>query len=362
MRHLRQRDFHAILEIVEELYSYRTPEECEIGMVRSLQRAIGCSSFHMSGINPGLRRARWSSSWRSGQPTFMTNIREVFERHMHEHPFLEHWDGGQTVFKPATLSDLVSRPSWHDTTLYNEVYRPFRIEHMLGVAVRVSRPSKMHVVAMRETTDFDDRDRHVLGLLVPHIEAGYRYAEAFGDLEAQLAALLQGLETDGSAVIQLGPDRRIRQMSAHARDLLAAHFGAPRADRGALPAPVDDWLRRLGFTASGSVAPLRPLVTEREGRRLTIEILRSHGGLFLLLNERKLRIAPADIVSLGLSPRETEVLAWLAHGKSNAEIAGILGLSPATIKHCLERVYGKLDVGTRAAATAVAVAAAGMRG
>ena len=62
MRHLRQRDFHAILEIVEELYSYRTPEECEIGMVRSLQRAIGCSSFHMSGINPGLRRARWSSS------------------------------------------------------------------------------------------------------------------------------------------------------------------------------------------------------------------------------------------------------------------------------------------------------------
>ena len=32
MRHLRQRDFHAILEIVEELYSYQAPEECEIGM------------------------------------------------------------------------------------------------------------------------------------------------------------------------------------------------------------------------------------------------------------------------------------------------------------------------------------------
>jgi len=28
MSRLRQRDFHAILEIVEELYSYRTPEEC----------------------------------------------------------------------------------------------------------------------------------------------------------------------------------------------------------------------------------------------------------------------------------------------------------------------------------------------
>jgi DNA-binding CsgD family transcriptional regulator len=231
---------------------------------------------------------------------------------------------------------------------------------MLGIAVRVSRPNKMHVVAMRETIDFDDRDRHVLGLLGPHLEAGYRYAEAVSDLKAQLATLLQGLETDGSAAILLGPDRGIRQMSPRARDLLAAYFRW--TDRRALPAPVDDWLRRQGLTADASVAPLRPLVTERDGRRLTIQLLRSHGGPFLLLSERKLRIAPADIASLGLSPRETEVLAWLAHGKSNAEIAGILGLSPATIKHCLERVYGKLDVGTRAAATALAVAAAGMHG
>ena len=28
MRHLRQRDFHAILEIIEELYSYQAPEQC----------------------------------------------------------------------------------------------------------------------------------------------------------------------------------------------------------------------------------------------------------------------------------------------------------------------------------------------
>jgi DNA-binding CsgD family transcriptional regulator len=360
MSRLRQRDFHAILEIVEELYSYQAPEECEIGMVRSLQRVIGCDSFHMSGIDSSLRRARWSSSWTSGQTTRMPNVREVFERHMHEHPFLEHWTPDQAVAKAAALSDLVSRPSWRNTALYNEIYRPFRIEHMLGVAVRVSRPCKLHVVAMRETIDFDDRDRRVLDLLAPHLEAAYRNAEAVSDLKSQLATLLQGLETNGRAAIQVGPDRRIRQMSARARDLLTVYFRW--SDRSALPAPVDDWLRRQGLTVNASVVPLRPFVAERDGRRLTIQILRDRGGPFLLLSERKLRIAPADIASLGLSPRETEVLAWLAHGKSNAEIAGILGLSPATIKHCLERVYGKLDVGTRAAATAVAVAAAGMHG
>jgi DNA-binding CsgD family transcriptional regulator len=358
MRHLRRRDIHAILEIVEELYSYQAPEECEVGMVRSLQRVIGCDSFHMSGIEPNLRRARWSSSWASGQTTFMPNVKEIFERHMHEHPFLEHWDSGQAAFKPATLSDLVSRPSWRETALYNEIYRPFRIENMLGVAVRVSRPSKIHVVAMRGTTDFDERDRRALGFLAPHLEAAYRYAETVSDLKAQLASLLQGLEVDGSAAIHVGRDRRIRHMSPHAQDMLIAYFHW--SDRSRLPAPIDDWLRRQGPSTDALLAPLRPLVVERDGRRLTIQILRSHGGPFLLLSERKLRIAPGDIASLGLTPRETEVLAWLAHGKSNAEIAAILGLSPATIKHCLERVYGKLDVGTRAAATAIAVAAARM--
>ena len=357
MKQLHQRDLHAVLEIVEELHSYRTPEECEIGMVRSLQRVIGCDSFHMSSIDPARRRARWSSSWSSGQTTFMANVREVFERHMHEHPFLEHWDHGRVALKPATLSDLVDQRSWHNTAIYNEIYRPFHIEHMLGIAVRVSSPRKMHVVAMRGTVDFNDRDRRALDLLAPHLEAAYRYAEVASDLKAQLATLLQGLEVDGSAAIHVSRDRRIRHMSPRAQDLLLAYFHW--TDRRMLPVPIDDWLRRQGTSTDALLAPLRPLVVEREGRRLTVQVLRSHGGPFLLLSERKLHISPADIASLGLSPRETEVLAWLAHGKSNAEIADILGLSPATIKHCLERVYGKLDVGTRAAATAVAVAAAG---
>jgi DNA-binding CsgD family transcriptional regulator len=67
----------------------------------------------------------------------------------------------------------------------------------------------------------------------------------------------------------------------------------------------------------------------------------------------------SSAASLSLSPRESEVLAWLAGGKTNRAIAEILGLSPIAIKHCVERIYGKLDVRTRAAATAIAIAAAG---
>lgn len=52
----------------------------------------------------------------------------------------------------------------------------------------------------------------------------------------------------------------------------------------------------------------------------------------------------------GLSPREAEVLAWVANGKTNAEIGTILRISSRTVGKHLERIYQKLGVETRMAA------------
>jgi len=54
---------------------------------------------------------------------------------------------------------------------------------------------------------------------------------------------------------------------------------------------------------------------------------------------------------LGLTVRELEVLALLARGLRNREIAERLVVSPKTVGHHVEHVYGKLGVSTRAAAT-----------
>jgi DNA-binding CsgD family transcriptional regulator len=51
-----------------------------------------------------------------------------------------------------------------------------------------------------------------------------------------------------------------------------------------------------------------------------------------------------------LSAREREVLEWVAAGKTNAEIAIILGVSPHTIKHHVSRILEKLGVENRMAA------------
>jgi DNA-binding CsgD family transcriptional regulator len=45
-----------------------------------------------------------------------------------------------------------------------------------------------------------------------------------------------------------------------------------------------------------------------------------------------------------LTARETEVLRWVARGKSNAVIAGIIGVSPHTVDAYLRRIYLKLGV------------------
>ena len=55
-----------------------------------------------------------------------------------------------------------------------------------------------------------------------------------------------------------------------------------------------------------------------------------------------------------LTARETEVLSWLAKGKTNRDIADILGMSHRTVNKHLEHIFQKLGVETRSAATAIA--------
>ncbi|MGJ7501540.1 response regulator transcription factor [Variovorax sp. ZT5P49] len=58
----------------------------------------------------------------------------------------------------------------------------------------------------------------------------------------------------------------------------------------------------------------------------------------------------------GLTPREGDVMHWLSCGKTDAEIAALLEISPRTVHKHLEHVYVKLGVETRTAAVMRALA------
>jgi DNA-binding NarL/FixJ family response regulator len=58
-----------------------------------------------------------------------------------------------------------------------------------------------------------------------------------------------------------------------------------------------------------------------------------------------------------LSTRELEVLQWLARGKSNTDIAEIIGASATTVDTYVRRLFAKLAVNNRIAAVVAALTA-----
>jgi DNA-binding NarL/FixJ family response regulator len=56
------------------------------------------------------------------------------------------------------------------------------------------------------------------------------------------------------------------------------------------------------------------------------------------------------LLKLGLTPRSAEALLWLAQGKTNSDIATILGITESTVKKHVQEMFDKLGVETRGAA------------
>ena len=67
------------------------------------------------------------------------------------------------------------------------------------------------------------------------------------------------------------------------------------------------------------------------------------------------------LLKLGLTPRATETLLWLCQGKTNPDIATILGITESTVKKHVQEIFEKLGVETRGAATVRAMEVLGSR-
>ncbi|EON16796.1 two-component system response regulator [Cupriavidus necator] len=143
----------------------------------------------------------------------------------------------------------------------------------------------------------------------------------------------------GSTVPMLaaGIDGRLLWINGSASALLQAQ-GWPVAIAGAvLPPALRDAVFRLCSEAETGADSLHL-------RRLTGE-----AGDVVVVELSCSGLAPAGPA---LTLREAEVMAWVARGKTNRDIADILGMSPRTVNKHLEHIYEKLGVETRTAAVA----------
>jgi len=148
------------------------------------------------------------------------------------------------------------------------------------------------------------------------------------DAEAQLAQSLD------RALLVADRDGRIVFQTLRATHLLHRHL--PAHTPGRLPPELRDGTKLC--TASGIL-----LVRRFAGPGddpLTV----------LQLSEESPPPGPKELTVLGLTPRQGEVLYWIAQGKTNGEIAVILGTSPRTIDKHVEQMLERLGVENRLAA------------
>jgi DNA-binding response OmpR family regulator/DNA-binding CsgD family transcriptional regulator len=160
------------------------------------------------------------------------------------------------------------------------------------------------------------------------------------------------LDASGRFLLAVNRQGRIMWSTPQAQKLLANSLESD-ANELVLPEPLLQWLEQAQKGKSAKAQP--PFLPNQSAFKLHYMGHAGPNELLLRLSKDAGANPPADFSSeLGLTTREGEVLSWLSKGKTNRDIAQILGLSPRTVDKHLEQIYAKLGVENRTAAAAVA--------
>ncbi len=328
---LASRDAEQLLRFVAEAESIGGDQPFTPDLLVELGRLIPADSVVYSELDRVRRRIllnvdNWPADEDDGVEFDDETIWRVF---LEEHPLLLREQEGD--FGAAKVSDFLTQRELHRTWVYDTWFAPYDVEYELEVSIP-SPPWHTKTFLFNRSSggrDFTERDRLLLDLLQPHLARIWLAARTRRLLSSALAELDRVDEHDPRGVILLGLAGEIEFASPPTERLLREFF--PARSGGQLPAALVEWLE------SGDT---KPLIRRRGERRLTVQ--QADGAL--VLEERH--------EGVELTAREREVLAWVARGKTNAEIARLLWIEPSTVGKHLENVYPKLGVSTRTAAVA----------
>lgn len=346
---LASKDYAAASKFLRELYAQRDPERFPAFVARGLHPLVGGDQVTWNEMALSVSWARVVAYPPQRDAEWVTR---TFAAHMHEHPGIRAWrrEGSAGV---RAISDFLSPREYHATGIYQRLYRHLGYEDQLAPSLT---PPGGHALALafgRGRYGISERDRAMVAYLAPHVLQAWRNVQALARAERAAARHREVLAALGQCVIELDARGRPLDCPERAERWLRQYFSdAPLRGTGHLPATVDSWVRRCGAGDVEGGQP-RPLVRRRGGRWLVIRCFPlTGGGALLTLEERTDRRAAVGMREHGLTRREIEVLLELESGRTNAEAAAELSISPATVKKHLDNIYAKLGVSNRTAAVA----------
>ncbi|MAU22131.1 MAG: DNA-binding response regulator [Martelella sp.] len=164
----------------------------------------------------------------------------------------------------------------------------------------------------------------------------------------------KALDSTGRWIVACDRNGKIFWSTPQAAELMQR--AGMRADQNAyLPWEIVAWLSETeGQNAAGNESTR----FSRNGHDMEFRLLSDDDNeeVLLRLVDRQRGTDEEQLAkAFGVTLREAEVLLWIAHGKTNKEIADILVMSPRTVNKHLEQIFNKLMVDKRTSAATMAV-------
>jgi len=346
-----RRSPQSLSDALAELYAPVTLDAFPAKVMRVMRMVIDSDINSYTEVNPARGRVVGSMD----VPAMDENeAASRMGRFLHQHPLVQHFvRTGDPSAKQIT--DFLGQKAFESLGIYAELYQPMRMRKQMAITIASSGSGVLGAIVNRGSRDFTVADRQMLDMLGRHLTQAYQNAELATRLEDERAALSAAAQNVGLGVILLDGEGEIVSLSQRADELLQhidARAGSPRV----LPVAVLQWFRHLLSRPIDGRAVLNRISLPYAGGA-SVMIVRSAGSPrpgrhTLVLEPDPAAIRPGALVAAGLTNREAEVLQWIAQGKTNNDIASILGTSPRTVQKHVERLFQKLNVETRIAAVA----------
>ncbi|WP_367874449.1 helix-turn-helix transcriptional regulator [Luteolibacter sp. Populi] len=266
-----------------------------------------------------------------------------------EHPIRENVDFDRPGDLGFAMSDYTAPGDYRKSRFVKEVFDELAPNEVLFGAVSVSRRRNAYIHAYLAAGSFAFQARERFDAILLTARGVLDRVAALNVESSVRLKLLEGTTSSPMAVFAVRPDGKVYAVNHAAVALSETWWGPddPIFDLGAERIAALDM--ELDTAWENAVTPVwRDLEFDLGGGKLPFAALPKLSGETFLLHRLR---GPGDEEEVSiLTKRQREIMDWIAEGKTSAESAIILGISPRTVEKHLEAVFQRLGVENRIAA------------
>jgi DNA-binding CsgD family transcriptional regulator len=344
MPRLTHRQYRLVLENIRRLYAETSVAALRRRMVIDLRRLVPADYIAFNLVLRG-SNAKVIERFADPDPPLAQSLLPAFNAHCREHPFVTK-PNDRRAPGARKLSDYLDQTQLQATGLFNEYYRKLGTRFQMYFPFDTGGRQGLGITLNRGMADFDDLDRAILDLLLPHYRQAYLNASALEQTRCVCPSVSDGQPPDGEGTLIARHGGTVEWVCDRAFSFLLAYLDTSVEAGRLLPEPLRSWCEGGQVAVERTTVPLR--LTTNRGTLVLRVVARRENQTIILIRERPFAGKANPICTL--TSREREVLSWVAQAKSNAEIAVILGLSVLTVGKHLENIFAKLGVENRTAA------------